>query len=87
MLVLMLAREITNKGENMYKIQKPDGLSPEESKFWDENVQTMQAIIRLYISCAKSENYEGFKILNFFIATCSQIAAGYLNDALDGPTQ
>jgi len=67
-------------------ILKPEGLTPEQGKFWDEHAQTLRAIIGLYIDCAKNGDSTGLSLLNFFISICSQLSAHYINDALE-PTQ
>ena len=75
-----------NEKEIHMELNKPEGLSPEAARFWDENVEVMQSIMQLYINIAKCGDNVGFDILNFYVSICSQISASYLN-SMDGPTQ
>lgn len=58
--------------QNNKVLQKPEGLSPEFSRVWDEYGETLQAISDTYISLATHHDMEGWRILNMFISMASQ---------------
>lgn len=68
------------------KIQKPEGLSEEASRFWDEYQTEMELIQTLYIKLALLGDVTGFEHLNMFVTLCSNLAGQYL-EATHGTEQ